>query len=67
MERLRRAANVLDRPVSELVREATEEWLRRHAPSDRYQGIGTLPVFSAGNIRVAPEQLRKESSRREEH
>lgn len=67
MEELKRAAKRLDRPISELVREATAEWLRRHAPTTRRDAREAPPVFSAGSIKVASGTLREESHRSEQH
>lgn len=67
MDQLRRAAQRLDRPVSELVREATAEWLRRHAPPEDSEIREAPPVYSAGAIRIPPEELREKSHSREEH
>lgn len=64
MEELKRAAKRLDRPISELVREATAEWLRRHAPTTRRDARASPPVFSAGSIKVACGRLREESHRK---
>ena len=60
MEQLRRAAQQLDRPVSEIVREATADWLRRRAPrSDQVREAP--PVYSAGAIAVHGDRLRAAS------
>jgi len=59
MDALRRAAKRLDRPVSEIVREATAEWLRRHAPYIDLEAREAPPVFRAGAIRIPPEELRE--------
>lgn len=62
MEELRRAARRLDRPVSEIVREATAEWLRRRAP--RFDEVREEPpVFSAGTIAIDADRLRAASYR----
>ncbi|MCG8479040.1 MAG: ribbon-helix-helix protein, CopG family [Spirochaetales bacterium] len=64
MEELRRTARRLDRPVSEIVREATAEWLRRRAP--RFEGVREEPpVYSAGAIAVDADRLRAASYRNE--
>lgn len=57
MRELRRVARDLDRPISEIVREATTEWLRRHAPpTDRG---ATAPTVRVGTILVEAERLRE--------
>ncbi len=63
MDALRRAAKRLDRPVSDIVREATAEWLQRHAPYVDPEAREAPPVFRAGNIRVHPDQLREAGRR----
>ena len=60
MEQLRRAARQLDRPVSEIVREATADWLRRRAPHFD-QVREEPPVYSAGAIAVDADRLRAAS------
>ena len=60
LEQLRRTARHMDRPVSEIVREATADWLRRWAP----RGIeiaGNPPEFSLGSMKVNPADLREQS------
>ena len=60
MEELRHAARQLDRPVSEIVREATAEWLRRRAP--RFDGVREEPpVYSAGAIAIDAARFRAAS------
>lgn len=58
MDALRRAAKRLDRTVSGIVREATSEWLNRHAPHVGLEAHEEPPVFHAGAVRVSPEHLR---------
>ena len=53
----------LDRPVSEIVREATSEWLHRHAPNIDLETREEPPVFRAGAIRVPPDTLREAGNR----
>ncbi len=58
MRRLRELAEREDRPISEIVRRATEAWLDR-APAGRARGPASLPTFRGGAIGVASEGLRE--------
>lgn len=58
MRRLRELAAREDRPISEIVRRATEAWLDR-APAGRAQGPASLPTFHGGAIGVNAEDLRE--------
>ena len=63
---LRRVARQLDRPISEIVREATAEWLRRHAPpTDTVREAP--PVYHAGAVTVDAAHLREASYSDEQH
>ncbi len=64
MRRLREVAELEDRPMSELVRRATEDWLDSRPPGPAWEG--PVPVYRLG-IRVSdPEALRELSYVREE-
>ncbi len=65
MEALRRVARELDRPISEIIREATAEWMKRWAPAAGSEVREAPPVYSAGTILVKPEHLREASHARE--
>lgn len=58
-QRLREAATREDRPISDIVRRATEIYLDRLAPG----GVGTqqqqIPVFDGGETLVRPEKMRE--------
>lgn len=57
LARLRHAARVLDRPVSELVRAAVDVWLETHAPAP--QAVRERPpVYGLGKITGAASALR---------
>ena len=60
LEQLRRTARHMDRPVSEIVREATADWLRRWAPRG-IEVAGNPPEFSLGSMKVNPADLRERS------
>jgi hypothetical protein len=48
MERLRRAARMEDRPISEIIRRATEEYLDKAPSASRQDSATSLPVFDGG-------------------
>lgn len=58
MERLREAARDEDRPISEIVRRATEEYLDKLPTKARGESITTIPTFEGGKIFVGPDQFR---------
>jgi hypothetical protein len=57
LARLRQAAKVMDRPVSELVRAAVDAWLAANAPAPR-QVREAPPVYGLGEIQSPAETLR---------
>jgi hypothetical protein len=58
LARLRQAAKVMDRPVSELVRAAVDTWLAANAPAPR-QVREAPPVYGLGDIRADAGTLRE--------
>jgi hypothetical protein len=58
MRRLREAAAVEDRPISEVVRRATESWLDRRATARKTGTAVTVPTFHGGRIKAAASTLR---------
>ena len=60
LKQLRRTARSMDRPVSDIVREATADWLRRWAPRGT-EVSGPAPVFSLGDMKVDCADLREKS------
>ena len=58
MRRLRDAAAVEDRPISEVVRRATESWLDRRATTRDPRGTVTVPTFHGGRIKTPAPALR---------
>ena len=66
MEELRRVANRLDRPVSEIVREATADWLLRWRAINSEEVQEAPPIFSAGVVMAEPALLRRKAYERNE-
>lgn len=58
LERLRELARRQDRPVSELVRIAVDEFLSRHGSSPDV-GATAPPSFRGGPVLVAADRLRE--------
>ncbi len=58
LRRLRELARAEDRPVSEIIRRATEEYLARIPASDASTGPHRVPVFDGGRTFVGAERLR---------
>jgi hypothetical protein len=58
MRRLRDAAAVEDRPISEVVRRATESWLDRRAAACDARGTLTVPTFHGGKVKTPAAALR---------
>ncbi len=58
MRRLREAAAREDRPISELIRRATEAYLDRLPASDPGAEPRDIPVFDGGETLIPPEQMR---------
>jgi hypothetical protein len=60
LRRLRELARQEDRPVSEIVRRATEEYLARLPPARASSAqAGTVPVFNGGRTLAGPERFRE--------
>jgi hypothetical protein len=58
MERLKRAARNEDRPISEIIRRATEEYLAKTPSTPLKNAIAEFPVFDGGETLVKPELFR---------
>ena len=58
MRRLRDAAALEDRPISEVVRRATESWLDRRATAHGARATVTVPTFHGGRIKAPSAALR---------
>ena len=68
MERLRRAAKLQDRPISDIIRRVVEDWLDRsssgYESGVRETTVGTLPTrFHCGKVKVKSSDLRDEAYR----
>jgi hypothetical protein len=59
MERLRRAARAEDRPISEIVRRATEEYLDKLPERTRAGEGRQIPTFNGGKTLVDAERFRE--------
>jgi hypothetical protein len=57
LERLKALARVEDRPVSEIIRRAAEEYLAR-VPAARRQSRAAIPVFDGGRTLADAGRLR---------
>ncbi len=58
MRRLRRIARMQDRPISEIVRRAVEDALKRIPDTAEREAPPSIPTVNAGKMLVAPESLR---------
>jgi phage gpG-like protein len=65
MARLRRLAQLQDRPVSEIVRRAVEESLARNPEPNKTQR--RIPSFRGGKILCSPGELRETLYQEEFH
>jgi hypothetical protein len=54
MERLRRRARIEDRPISDLVRRAAEDFLSRLPDDPLPDPARDLPAFDGGRLLVSP-------------
>jgi len=59
MRRLRELARSEDRPVSEVVRRATEAWLDRCAPPGARTELRALPIFHGGETLIPARAMRE--------
>ena len=58
MSRLRAAAKREDRPISDIVRRATDAWLDKLSENYEKGREIDVPTFHGGRTLVAPENLR---------
>jgi hypothetical protein len=58
MERLRWVARNEDRPISEIIRRATEDYLAKTPSAPLRDPAAAIPVFDGGEILVGPDKLR---------
>ncbi|MFP4302885.1 MAG: hypothetical protein ACOC47_03370 [Alkalispirochaetaceae bacterium] len=61
LSRLREIASSVDRPVSELVRNAVDFWLSRYGEGQFDTVCEEPPVYGCGEILTAPEELREKA------
>lgn len=59
LRRLRRIAAVEDRPVSEIVRRATEAWLDRCSEERTANRSVSIPTFGGGDVLSRVDKLRE--------
>jgi hypothetical protein len=59
LKRLREAARREDRPLSEVVRRATEAYLERLPAGGPVSGAPAVPVFDGGDTLAKPEDFRE--------
>jgi hypothetical protein len=57
MERMRKVAERIDLPISEIVRRATERWLDR-IPETPRRNL-KVPTVDAGSCLIAAEEMRE--------
>ena len=55
MERLRRRARIEDRPISDLIRRAAEDYLSRLPDNPLPDPASDIPAFDGGMPRVGPQ------------
>jgi hypothetical protein len=58
LERLRKVARLEDRPISEIIRRATEEYLAKLPFAPRRQAEIVIPVFHGGKTLISGEHFR---------
>ena len=59
MERLKIIARLADRPVSEIIRRATEDYLPKAPSASVQNAANAIPVFDGGETPVGPERFRE--------
>ena len=57
MQKMRRVAEQVDLPVSEVVRRATEQWLERFP--EETKATKSVPLVDAGKCLVSAAQMRE--------
>jgi len=58
LSRLRKIAQLQDRPVSELIRGAVDFWLSRYSLDDQSCIAEQPPMYSCGDISVQSDEFR---------
>jgi hypothetical protein len=59
MQRLRRLAKIEDRPISEIIRRATEDYLAKAPSTPLRDAASAIPVFDGGETLVHHERFRE--------
>lgn len=59
MERLRQIAKLEDRPISEIIRRATEDYLAKTPSASHQNAAAAIPVFDGGETLVGLERFRE--------
>jgi hypothetical protein len=59
MERLRKQAKMEDRPISEIIRRATEDYLARMPSGPLRDAAASIPVFDGGETFVNSNRFRE--------
>ena len=59
MQRLKRLARIEDRPISEIIRRATEEYLAKAPSAPLPDPAGGIPVFDGGETFISHEHFRE--------
>jgi predicted DNA-binding protein len=59
MQRLKRLAKIEDRPISEIIRRATEEYLAKMPSNPLRDAAAAIPVFDGGETFVSHEHFRE--------
>ena len=59
MQRLRRLAKMEDRPISEIIRRATEDYLAKAPSATLLDAAAAIPVFDGGETFVTHERFRE--------
>jgi hypothetical protein len=67
LSRLRKIAQLQDRPVSELIRGAVDFWLSRYSLDNQNYITEQPPVYSCGDIAVPGDELRTIAHEDREH
>ncbi len=58
MKKLKQQASTEDRPVSEIVRRATEAWLNKTTDITTVKQYKQVPVFNGGKILISESKLK---------
>jgi hypothetical protein len=59
MQRLKRRAKIEDRPISEIIRRATEDYLARAPSAPLRDAAAAIPVFDGGETLVHHGRFRE--------